>query len=64
MNGTRRSKLAAISVAAATSAIGLSAMAGTAAASSSTVTFTYWTSFFKSSWIAAIDKAFDASHPG
>jgi multiple sugar transport system substrate-binding protein len=64
VHGTRRNKLAAISVAAATSAIGLSAMVGTAGASSSTVTFTYWTSFFKSSWIAAIDKAFDASHPG
>ena len=64
MRGTRRKKLAAISVAAASSAIGLGAMTSAAGASTPTVSFTYWTSFFKSSWIATIDKAFDASHPG
>jgi multiple sugar transport system substrate-binding protein len=59
-----RKKLAAISLLAATSAIGLGATATAASASSSPVSFTYWTSGFKPSEIASIDSAFDKAYPG
>ena len=58
-----RKKLAAISLLAATSAIGLGATATAASASSSPISFTYWTSGFKPSEIATIDSAFDKAYP-
>jgi multiple sugar transport system substrate-binding protein len=59
----RRKKLAAISLLAATSALGLGATATTASASSSPISFTYWTSGWKPSEIATIDSAFDKAYP-
>jgi multiple sugar transport system substrate-binding protein len=59
----RRKKLAAISVLAASSAIGLGATATAASASASPISFTYWTSGFKPAEIATIDSAFDKAYP-
>jgi multiple sugar transport system substrate-binding protein len=58
----RRKKLAAISVLAATSAIGLGATA-TMASAASPVSFTWWTSGYGPTELAAIDSAFDKAYP-
>jgi ABC-type glycerol-3-phosphate transport system substrate-binding protein len=65
MGKAARSKLAAtaLSVIAAGSVVASGAVTS-AASASSTVSFTYWTSGWAPKEIAAIDSAFDSSHPG
>jgi multiple sugar transport system substrate-binding protein len=65
MGRTTRSKLTAtaLSVLAASSAVGVG-MTATTASAASPIPFTYWTSGWGTSEIAAVDKAFDAANPG
>jgi multiple sugar transport system substrate-binding protein len=64
MKSKARRKFAAVAATAIT--VGSMATFGTTAAASASpvVNFTYWTSFFKPSWITTIDSTFDQSHPG